>query len=122
MGNPIGALRVLLVDDNEQYRTSAAALLAREGLHIVSTAATAEDALRAVEQHVLDLVLIDLRLPGMDGVDLAARLASRPGAPQAILMSSYTDAVHDPRVRDAPVLGFLSKANLTCSAVLALTH
>lgn len=67
-----------------------------------------------------DVVIIDFRLPGLDGVDVARLVAGLPDAPPVILISSYADAAADPRVRTAEARGFLHKQDLTCDAILAL--
>lgn len=112
--------RVILVDDHEGFRVSAAAFLAREGMEIVGVAGSGEEALSMVHGRRADVMLVDLMLPGMDGVDVAEELALSSDSPAVILISSHTDAAEDPRVRAAPVRGFLSKADLTCATVLAL--
>ena len=116
----MGRLRVLLVDDHEEFRTSAARLLAIEGLNVVATASSGDAAVAALDEFDVDLVLLDLLMPGRDGVDVARELAGRADPPAVILISSQADSGLDPRVRDAPVVGFLSKRDLSCSSVLAL--
>ncbi len=55
-------LRVLLVDDHEEYRTSAAALLSREGLEVVATAPSGQEAVRALDDNSVDGALLELLL------------------------------------------------------------
>ena len=69
---------------------------------------------------VRNVVLLDCRLPGLDGVEVATRIATLPDPPPVILISSYADAAADPRVRTAEARGFLHKQDLTCDAILAL--
>lgn len=111
------AERVVLIDDSETFRLAAAAALRAEGLSIIATAETAEDGEQMWFELGADLLLVDLHLPGMDGVDLAWRLQ---GGPDIILISSHDEAAVDPRVLDAPVRGFLPKEELTCEAVRSL--
>lgn len=108
--------RVLLVDDHAAFRASAAALLTAQGLTIAGQAGSGEEALTIAEQLDPDLVLLDLLLPGIDGVDVAWRLAGRPQT-VVILISSHEEAASDPRVRSAPVKGFISKRDLTTEAI-----
>jgi two-component system response regulator AtoC len=79
--------RILVVDDDEALRESLALLLAAEGYDVV-TAGDAPAALACLETPV-DVVLCDVRMPGMDGLELLPELIRRlPGAP-VLLMSAY---------------------------------
>jgi DNA-binding NarL/FixJ family response regulator len=113
-------LRVLLVDDHEGFITSARALLAHGGLDVVADARSGEEALAVVAQVDPDLVLLDLRLPGISGIQVAQRMGLAPDPPDIILISSDSEAASDPAVASAPVRGFLPKRDLTCAAIDAL--
>ena len=113
--------RVLLVDDHAGFRASAVAMLEAEGLSIVGTAASGEEALAVVGSVDADVVLLDLFLPGMDGVDVAWRISESVDTRAAvILISSHDEAAFDPRVISAPVRGFVPKRDLTCDAIRRL--
>ncbi len=80
--------RVLIVDDDAPLRESLELVLAAEGYE-VSSAPDAESALARIEQIPVDVVLCDLRMPGMDGMELLPQLVRRlPGA-TVLLMSAY---------------------------------
>lgn len=81
--------RVLVVDDNRPLAENLAEILSDEGC-VVSMAFTAEAALRAAEEHHFDLVLSDIRMPGMNGVELVRRLALRDPTSTFLLMTAYT--------------------------------
>lgn len=68
--------RILVVDGDERFRLVCAEDLEYEG-HEVLTAATGLDALRLVEEHLPDMVITEVQLPGMDGLDLMGRLLAR---------------------------------------------
>ena len=114
--------RVFLVDDHAGFRRAAADFLASGGCEVVATAGSGEEALEALAGAGArpDVVLLDCRLPGLDGVEVAERIATLPDAPPVILISSYADAAVDPRVRTAEARGFLHKQDLTCDAIMAL--
>jgi len=82
-------LRVLVVDDNRQLAENLAELLSDEGCS-VRTAFSAEEALRAAADAHFDLVLTDIRMPGMNGVELVRRLAQREPTATYLLMTAYT--------------------------------
>jgi CheY-like chemotaxis protein len=112
--------RVLLVDDHAAFRASAAAWLNHEGHEVVGSCATGEEALRSCARLHPDLVLLDLNLPGLSGVAVAEQLAVAPDPPVVIIISSDTEAGSDAQVRDAPVVGFIAKRDLTWPAIDAL--
>ncbi|XXX72542.1 response regulator [Sorangium sp. So ce134] len=69
--------RVLVVDDNEQNRALAHATLEDDG-YVVVLAVTGEEAIQQFERHRPDCVLLDVRMPGMDGFAVCARIRSLP--------------------------------------------
>src|SRR5512141_101421 len=84
----LGGRRVLLVDDEESIRFGVRRVLEQHGARVV-TAATAADALAAARAESPELVLLDLRLPDGDGIDVLRRiLAERPDA-RVVLMTGY---------------------------------
>jgi DNA-binding NarL/FixJ family response regulator len=72
MADPI---RIVLVDDHELFRSGLAKMLTEHGLEVVGTAASGEAALTLVALTRPDVVLMDLSLPGMSGVEATSRLA-----------------------------------------------
>jgi two-component system nitrate/nitrite response regulator NarL len=117
--------RVFLVDDHVGFRRAAVDFLTTGGCEVIATAESGEEALVTLGELVgtadrPDVVLLDYRLPGLDGVQVAERIAELPDAPAVILISSYADAAADPRVRAAEARGFLHKQDLTCDAIMAL--
>jgi two-component system phosphate regulon response regulator PhoB len=73
--------RILVVDDEEDILELVEYNLAKEGYHITG-ALTGEDALNKVQSEAFDLVVLDLMLPGIDGLDVAKRLKSSPKTAQ----------------------------------------
>lgn len=114
------AASVLVVDDHAGFRASATALLKAEGYRVVGTAATGMDAVRQGRRLRPDLVLLDIRLPDIDGITVAERLAGLSPAPTVVLVSSRSASVYGHRLQTAPVHGFLSKATLSGAALRAL--
>jgi DNA-binding NtrC family response regulator len=87
-----GLPRILVVDDEEGIREGLRALLQAEGV-AVETSATAEDAIRRVQQRAFDIVFLDLHLPGADGMSILPSLrASEPPADVVILTGFGTVA------------------------------
>jgi DNA-binding NarL/FixJ family response regulator len=73
---PIDDLRVLLVDDHDLFRTGLRNLLEEEGVIVVGEAGTGNEALRMVEELAPDVVVMDLNMPGMTGVEATRQIAS----------------------------------------------
>ena len=81
--------RILVVDDDEAIRTLLREELADEGYEVI-TASNARDALKKVEQEPLDLVILDIRMPGMDGLEALPRILGLKEGLPVILNTAYT--------------------------------
>ncbi len=110
-------LRVFIVDDHEGFRRAATTLLTTSGFEVVGSAADGESTIGAVAESRPDLVLVDLQLPGIDGVEVAEALGRLESAPDVIIISSRDDAGHEPRVRSVASKGFIAKRNLDAAAI-----
>lgn len=103
-------IRTLLVDDNEAFLVLARHLLATvPEIEIVGFGHDGYDAVRMAEELRPDLILMDLSMPGMGGLQ-ATRLIKAQDAPPAILIAShYDDAEHREYTAQAGADGFISK-------------
>jgi CheY-like chemotaxis protein len=111
---------VLIVDDHEDYRRSASALLESEGFAVVGAAADGAAAIEAAERLRPQVVLLDIQLPDIDGFGVAERLADTPDPPRVVLISSREAAAYGPRLDQANVCGFIAKRELSGAALAAL--
>jgi len=111
---------LLIVDDHEGLRSFARTLLGAEGFDVIGEAADGEAAIIAVQALHPDVVLLDIGLPGIDGFEVAHRLAKAPGAPSLVLTSSRHASDYGQRMADSPARGFLPKHELSGAAVAAL--
>jgi DNA-binding NarL/FixJ family response regulator len=111
---------VLVVDDHDEFLRAARALLTAEGFDVVGEASTGQDALSVEEVLRPDVVLLDIRLPDVDGISVAALLASRADPPDVVLVSSREASVYGARLRTSPARGFLVKADLSGAALRQL--
>ena len=111
---------VLIVDDHEDFRRSAGALLDAEGFDVVGDVADGSAALAAVERLRPQVVLLDVQLPGLDGIAVAEQLAATADPPRIVLISSRDAAAYGPRLAGAPALGFLAKRELSGASLAAL--
>jgi DNA-binding NarL/FixJ family response regulator len=95
-----GVIRVLLADDQRVVREGLGTLLGLlDGIELVGTAADGEEAVALAARHDPDVVLMDLRMPRVDGIEAIRRLAERGDRPRTIALTTYAD--------DASVLGAL---------------
>jgi two-component system, cell cycle response regulator DivK len=101
---------VLVIDDNAMNRKLACDVLAAAGFRTVEAATAAEGIARATE-HAPDLVLLDLRLPDMPGVEVARRLRGEAGTPRVpiVAMSAEPLDEHGGWLRAAGFAGHLDK-------------
>jgi CheY-like chemotaxis protein len=111
---------VLIVDDHAGVRAAVRFVVEAAGLDIAGEAADGEAALAAVAATAPDVVLIDVRLPGLDGIAVAELLAARDTPPCVVLMSSSEAACLGERLERAPVRGFIPKQRLTPGALAAI--
>ena len=87
----VRSLRVLVVDDNALFRSELTSFLGELGVLVVGSAATGAEALDMARSLEPDLVLMDLELPVMNGLEATRRLRSGPRAPVVIIVSIYDD-------------------------------
>jgi DNA-binding NtrC family response regulator len=85
------SIRILLVDDNEVFRRPLQRALEAAGFEVVAVS-SAEEALDVLGGSTVDVLLTDHRLPGMDGVELLARVKGAHPALASIVMTAYGTA------------------------------
>ncbi|HEX5800062.1 MAG TPA: response regulator transcription factor [Gaiellaceae bacterium] len=96
------AIRVLIVDDHDLFRTGLRNLLEEQGVEIVGEAASGSQALDVVREAPPDVVIMDLNMPGMNGVD-ATRHISRDAPLTRVIVLTISDQEQD--VMDAILAG-----------------
>ena len=84
-------LRVLIVEDQEETRLLSAALLERHGLRVCGLARDGLEALARIRSERPDAVVLDLILPGLDGLGLLRALGRRDGGPVVVVTSQISD-------------------------------
>jgi DNA-binding NarL/FixJ family response regulator len=114
--------RVLIVDDHPSFRASVRVLLEAEGFTVVGEAADGMSAMAEIGRLHPDVVLLDVGLPDLDGLDVCARVTGRGGcdAPAVILVSSREAEDFGPLVARSGARGFVPKAELSGERLEAL--
>jgi two-component system response regulator NreC len=103
-------LRVLLADDHAIVRRGLRSLLESEpGLSVVAEASDGLEALRLAEEHDPDLVILDVGMPKLNGIDVAARLQKLKRPPQVIILSMHADESYIIRALSAGARAYLLK-------------
>jgi DNA-binding NarL/FixJ family response regulator len=102
--------RVLIVDDHPLVRAGLSGLLATPAdVEVVGAAADGDEALRMVAEHVPDVVLMDLSMPGMDGIEATRAVrAAHPGV-NVVVLTSFSDRERILAALDAGAIGYLLK-------------
>lgn len=106
----MGGERILIVDDNESNVRLLSFLLSTRG-YDVKTAGDAQAALTAVGEFQPRLILMDIQLPGMDGLELTRRLKADPRTRGIVIVAATAYAMKgdDQRARDAGCDGYITK-------------
>ncbi|MEV5436632.1 response regulator transcription factor [Streptomyces sp. NPDC052682] len=86
-----GAPRVVIADDQALVRTGFGMILTADGIDVVAEAADGQQAVEAVERTRPDLVLMDIRMPGLDGLEATRRILSGavPDPPRVLILTTY---------------------------------
>ena len=107
MGRPV---RILLVEDNQVFRDALELLLGmRADVEVVAAVADGSDALPAAEQHRPDVVLMDYRLPGMDGVQATAAVKEKHPEIAVVCLTASANAREIEALYEAGAAACLTK-------------
>jgi DNA-binding NarL/FixJ family response regulator len=103
-------IRVLIVDDDALVRTGLSMMLAgAEDLRIVGEADDGTEVAGLVAEHTPDVILMDIRMPRMDGLAATEQIRRRSGAPEIIILTTFDADEHVIRALRAGAGGFLLK-------------
>ena len=112
MAKPSGPIRVLLVDDDPAFLEAMSATAADRNIAIVGTARSGEEALELVDDLRPDVVVLDVLMPGMGGVEAARICRERHPACRIILISGSIFQEHIPDLAELAGDRFLTKSEL----------
>jgi len=112
------AVQVLIVDDQEAFRSAARLVVElTEGFDVAGEAATGEEGLSLVETLRPDLVLMDINMPGIDGLETTRRISQAYPETKVVIFSTYEANEYDSRARDAGAIAFVPKADFEPSVL-----
>ena len=119
--SPAAPVRVLVVDDDPLVRAALAMVLGgADGLLLVGEAADGDEVPAAVQRCSPDVVLMDVRMPRVDGLTATERLAARPGGPLVIVLTTFDADAAVLRALRAGASGFLLKDTPPADIVAAV--
>ena len=103
-------IRIVLCDDHGVVRAGLASLIATfDGVEVVATAARADEAVNAIDEHGADVVLMDLEMPGPDGIAATRRIrAGHPGT-AVVILTSFSDRARILEALEAGAVGYMLK-------------
>jgi len=105
-----GPVRVLIVDDDALVRAGLKMILSgTDEVHVVAEAADGSEVPAAVAEHRPDVVLMDIRMPRVDGLAATEALRARPGSPEVIVLTTFDADEFVLRALRAGASGFLLK-------------
>jgi two-component system chemotaxis response regulator CheY len=111
---------ILIVDDHGSFRALARDLLTMTGFEVVGEAADGRAALREASRLLPWVVLLDVRLPDIDGFTVARELSRRPAPPLVVLVSTRDASDYGGRVAESGAAGFIPKSRLSGDTLRAI--
>jgi DNA-binding response OmpR family regulator len=100
--------RILIVDDDPMIRHFVDLVLTQQGYKAV-TAAASDTALQLLGRESFALVLLDINMPGMTGLDILRLMRARPGRPKILMMTAHRDPVTIMKAMEQGADGYLAK-------------
>lgn len=99
--------RVVIADDESIIRLDLKEILEGDGYLVVGEAARGDDALALIQEHQPDLALLDIKMPGLDGIEVARALGNSPT--KTVLLTAFSQRSLIEGARDAGVVAYLVK-------------
>jgi DNA-binding NarL/FixJ family response regulator len=105
------ATRVLIVDDQEPFRLAARAVVeATDGFEVVGEVETGEASVEAARELAPDLVLMDVNLPGIDGLEATRQILDGSDTVVVLLLSTYEADEYGPRAAEVGAAAYIPKS------------
>ncbi len=115
------AIRILLVDDDHLVRESLGIILSAEpDISIIGHAESGEDAVQFVRTHILDMVLMDIQMPGMDGIAATGIIRNEFPAIRIIMLTTFHDYQSIHRSLQAGASGYILKSDDTEKQIMTI--
>jgi DNA-binding NarL/FixJ family response regulator len=106
-------INVVIVDDHSPVRQALRRLLSQSGdIHVIGEAADGQEAVDCVKRLAPDVVVMDISMPRMDGIQATEQISAFDRAINVLIISMYNDAALMKKALDKGARGYLSKSNL----------
>lgn len=116
-----GIINVMLVDDHAVVRMGFKMLLeAAPDIKVVAEAESGEQGIRQYVEHHPDVVVMDITMPGIGGMEAIERIMAKDGNARILVLSAHEDSVHPKRVLNAGALGYLTKRSAPEELITAI--
>ena len=114
-------LRVLIVDDHRLFAEALEVILASDGrIEIAGHAGTGEEAIEAATSSQPDVVLMDIAMPGMDGLEATRRIAEKVPSAAILMLTGSNSRTDVDRARQAGAAGYVTKDRIASELVGAI--
>ncbi len=105
-------VRVLIVDDQEPFRMAARMVVEiTDGFEVAGEAETGEDSVRMAQELQPDLVLMDVNLPGINGLDATRQILTGSSPVVVLLLSTYEEEEYAPRAAECGAAAYIPKSS-----------
>lgn len=114
-------IKVLIVDDHTLMRDGISALLGIHGdIDIVGEASDGKEALRKTQELAPDVIIMDVAMPGMDGLEATSMIMSQNSKAKILILTQYNSQEHMQAAIQAGAFGFLPKGTLITDLIQAI--
>lgn len=104
-------LKAIVVDDHPFIRSSVKMLLKQENFDVVAEADNGADAVQMAREHAPDLIVLDIGMPKLDGLEVISRISSLGLSSKILVLTSQSAQFYSMRCMKAGAAGFISKTN-----------
>jgi len=114
-------INVMLVDDHAVVRMGFKMLLESDAdMKVIAEAESGEQAIQRYVEHKPDVVVMDITMPGIGGLEAIERILAKDNAARILVLSAHEDSVHPKRVLNAGAMGYLTKRSAAEELIKAI--
>jgi two-component system invasion response regulator UvrY len=114
-------INVMLVDDHAVVRMGFKMLLESDNdIKVIAEAENGETAIKAYMEHKPNVVVMDITMPGMGGLEAIERILAKDSSAKILVLSAHEDSVHPKRVLNAGAMGYLTKRSAAEEMIKAI--
>lgn len=103
-------MKVLIADDHSLIRSAMKSLMESQGYVVVAEAANGTDTVQLARQHDVDLIILDITMPGLDGLEVINRIRASGLETRILVLTSQSPLFYSQRCMKAGAAGFITKS------------